>query len=60
MIAVNWDEIKPTFSKLFDNFRNPKGLLDLLPLQGCIGENAEVALRTINGFSVEHGFKVSR
>jgi len=60
MDAVNWDEIHPIFSKLFDNFRNPKGLLCLLPLEGCIGENAEAALKTINGFSMEHGFKVSR
>ena len=58
MEAFNWDEISPTFSKLCDSFRNPKGFQSLLPLTGCIGQNAIAALQTINDFSKSQGFKV--
>ena len=55
---VDWDSIPPTYSPLFDSFREPKGTRSLLPLESYLGKDAEHALQTVNILAKDLGFKV--
>ena len=56
--AVDWESIIPIFSPLYESLRVPKGLESLLPLKRFLGENADVAIKTVNTFAKNNGFKV--
>ena len=57
-IDVDWDNISPVYSPLYESLRAPKGERALLPLERYLGANAEDALKNVNVFAKSKGFKV--